>query len=404
MTKTKLKTETKTKTNYNIGPGELATAGTKGGPNFVLSEQEWYSIQQYTRDALALPTTEDEFSRSLGDGAPQDLSDLTQLIAAYGQVHQHAASWDGDTYPKTISLASRVYQYGAHTAPIYYGALNEEVQKLVVNPSDDAAKEAVTSLLNSLAQSANAYATEAKAVQGAVHQFYLDTVADQVALTGPDGKGGLYKYYQDKYGSTSAEVTALNEQIEQENELLAKYNKEYAYDCLVAETTPTYVWVWPLGTVAAGIVAGVYGDKAVKALRNAQATQKKIDELNAELAADANLIEYLNFANSTTQRISVDIEGALPAIGKLAGAWQAMADDLNAICGIIEQDIRQALPILMSLGIDEAILAWADVATIADAYRRNAYINEAGAPQASMTAWRLRTLVTSRQRMPRVAA
>jgi hypothetical protein len=89
---------TATKT-YSVGPGALATPGAPGGPPFAMSTSEWLAIQRYVIDALALPVTEAEFRKALGDGAPPDLSDFTQLVAAYKAINQHCAKWQNATFP-----------------------------------------------------------------------------------------------------------------------------------------------------------------------------------------------------------------------------------------------------------------------------------------------------------------
>jgi hypothetical protein len=388
----------KQKNTYSIGPGALADAGTNDGPGFTLSKPEWVTIQRYVTDTLALPITQDQLRNSLGSGAPSDLSDFQTLIDAYSGIHGHVITWRDTTFPSTVKLASSVYEYGKNKAPLYYGAILKEADALTANPDDEQASKALTAILNNLQATASGYAAQAKDASAQVKRFADATSDDRTALVGPDGNGGCLKYYGDKYGATSQDVQDLTNEVKAQRIILDNANKEYEHDVIVAATTPAYAWVGLPGLIAASVVAGKYGKAAVDALNRAKAAQAKINALEAKLAADANLMNALNASITGIQSISDDINNMLPVLQKIEGVWGGIADDLNAIVELIDTDIRNALPIIMSLGVDEAITAWSNVAAKADAYRVNAYIQEQGGPDASMEAWRLHSIVTPRSR------
>jgi hypothetical protein len=388
----------KQKNTYSIGPGALADTGTNGGPGFTLSKPEWVTIQRYVTDALALPITQDQLRNALGSGAPSDLSDFQTLIDAYSGIHGHVITWRDTTFPNTVKLASSVYEYGKNKAPLYYGAILKEADALTANPDDDQAKKALTAILNNLQATASGYAAQANDASAQVKQFADATSDDRTALVGKDGNGGCLKYYGDKYGATSQEVQDLTNDVKAQRIILDNANKEYEHDVIVAATTPAYAWVGLPGLIAASVVAGKYGKAAVDALDRAKAAQAKINALEAKLAADANLMNALNASITGIQSISDDINNVLPVLQKIEGVWGGIANDLDAIVKLIDTDIRDALPIIMNLGVDEAITAWSNVAAEADAYRVNAYIQEQGGPNASMEAWRLHSIVTPRSR------
>jgi hypothetical protein len=373
---------------YNIGPAAIADPGTPGGPGFTMSRAEWIAIQTYVTDALALPTTDTAFRNSLGPGAPQDLSDFKNLIDAYGVIDAHVTNWEEHVFPDSVNLASDIYQYGMNKAPVFYPPILKEAQILVDHPDDSQAKEALKAILDNLKHDAQDKADKAVTVAGQIAQFARDTEADKVTMTGTDGKGGLVKYYDDKYGSTSAEVESLTKDIDAQRLVLKAANDEYDHDVVVAATTPTYAWVWPIGTIAAAVVAGIYGKKAVEALDQARAAQAKIDTLASKLAADANLMVAIHSAEIGLNTIVRDITAALPVIEKIQGVWGGIAADLGSISSLIDNDIRSVPPIIMNLGVDEAVKAWHNVALNADVYRVNAYVKQD--PGAlSMQAWKV---------------
>jgi hypothetical protein len=297
-------------------------------------------------------------------------------------------TWEKTIYPATVALASDVYQYGMNKAPSFYPPILKEAQILEQNPGDEAAKGALKAILDNLKADAQGRADKAAAVEKQITQFADDTAQDRTALVGPDGKSGLVSYYNDKYGSASADVVELNKQIVEQAGVLKAANDEYNHDVIVAATSPTYAWIWPLGTIAAAVVAGVYGKRATDALDAARAAQAKINALAASLAADANLMVAINSAQFGLNRIVADVAGALPVVQKIRGVWGGLSSDLASISQLIDDDIRNVPPIIMNLGVDEALKAWHNVALNADAYRVNAYVTPA--PGAlTMEAWQV---------------
>lgn len=357
----------------DLGPGVIAKASVTGGPAFALSATEWYAIQTYVANALALPTTETTFKTFLGNGAPDDLTPFKPLISAYSTINEHVNVWQNDTFPSSVSLASDILNY-AKQAAVYYNPILPLAQKLTQNPDDKESKDALKAILAVLSNSASENQKKAKAVADKIKNFAVQTKADQVVLNGSDGKGGLQKKYKDDYGSTSALVKQLNEEIAAQKIVLDAANAEYDYDKVVAATTPTYVWVWPFGTIAAGIVAGIYGDKAVKALQRARAAQEQINTMSAKVASNALLIINITTSSSSISDILGKIEAALPVIQKIQGVWGAISDDLDNIVKTIDTNIGEALPIIMNLGVQTAINEWKDVGELAQAYRLYAFI------------------------------
>lgn len=364
--------------SINIGPGAIATASEPGGPAFALSTADWYAIQSYVINAQSkdiMPHTEADFKAFLGSGAPSDMSSFTPLITAYKNIFDHVTVWQDDTFPASVSLASDVHSYSLQ-APTYYAPILPLAQKLVTDPDDQATKDKLKAILDTLIKSANDYQLKAEAVTAKIKTFAEQTQADKTVLSGTDGKGGLYKKYDDEYGSTSAEVKELTKELAAQQIILDAANKEYEHDVIVAATSPTYAWIFPFGTIAAGVVAGVYGKKATDALDRAHAATAKIKTLTAQKEADANLMLSLHTTELGLSGNIQSITAALPVIQKIQGVWSAISDDLGNISNLIETNIAEALPIIMDLGVDSAIVAWTAVGEEAQAYRVNAYVTK----------------------------
>ncbi|EPB65660.1 hypothetical protein ANCCEY_15274, partial [Ancylostoma ceylanicum] len=271
-----------------------------------------------------MPRTDDAFRNYLGSAAPSDLSDFQPLIKAYSDIYDHVSVWNNDTYPSSVSLASDVVAY-SRQARIYYSPIIPLAEKLTNDPNDEKSKEKLQAILGVLINDADTYHKRAEEVLTKIKAFADETAQDKITLAGVDNKGGLYKYYEDKYGSTSEEVRSLTKEIEDQQRILDAANKEYEHDVVVAATTPSYAWVTIFGLIAAAVVAGIYGDKAVKALARAKAAQKKIDELQAELQVDANLMNSLNVTRNGLDKNIDLITEALPIIQKIQGVWATAA-------------------------------------------------------------------------------
>ncbi|HEX2059259.1 MAG TPA: alpha-xenorhabdolysin family binary toxin subunit A [Thermoanaerobaculia bacterium] len=371
---------------FNIGPGALAQAGTASGPSFALASPDFVALQTYVEGALALPKTKDEFQTFLGKGAPSDLTDFNPLIDTYKSMFDASTTWKDKTFPETVKLASDVYEYGHNKAPIFYKPILPLAEILTISPDNAEAKAKLKAILDNLQQSAQAMADRAKGAVAGVKTFADSSQLDYNKLVVNDG-GGLFARYNKKYGETSDDVQKLTKDVAEQRRILKEANDEYDHDVIVAATTPTYAWVGLIGLVAAAIVAGIYGKKATDALNRARAAEDKIATLTDKLTANANVMNALHLSTFSITNISLKLGAALPVIQKIQGVWSGIADDLGAIVKLIDQDIRKVPPIIMDLGVEEAIKSWDAVAKAADNYRTHAFVKVS--PAASMEAWKL---------------
>ena len=377
---------------YNIGPDAIADPGTPGGPRFTVARPEWIAIQARCIDVLALPTTADTFRKSLGAGAPEDLTDFAQLIEAYETLRAHVTTWTTTTFPAAVALAGDIHQYGTVQAPVYYPRILEEARILERDPHDEQARAALLAMLDQLRRDADEKSGRAGQVAAEIARFAADCERVEATLVG-DGTGGLVRYYESAYGSTSAEVGQLTRQIAEQRAILTSADDAYDHDVVTAATTPTYAWCWPVGTVAAAVVSGSYGTEATDALDRARAAQH---DRPARRPAGRRRQPARRPAprrgRGADHRPS--LTETLPVIQKIQGVWGGIAADLGALSALVDDDIGAVPPIISGLGVDEAITAWHQVARQADAYRVNAYLVEQPG-RHSMAAWKVANQVSS---------
>lgn len=353
-----------TTSKKNVGPGDLQS---QPGSPFLLSSTEWASIQTYVADALALPTTNEEMKTNLSMPASEPIAPFVPIVQAYHTINTHCSKWKDHTYPATVNLADDIIHYNGKV-PIYYGAINKLLPALEEpTPPDEVVKE-FKAIVDNLATQAKSYAKNAETVEAAITSFSDKTTEDKAAIT------GLKTTFNEEYGSKSSEVVTLGKEMWAQQKILIAENKAYNHDVVVATTTLTYAWVPFYGWIAGPIVAGVYGHRAVEALKKANEARKKLDQYKGEIKRDTILMHTITLAETGLSTILSDIINALAVIKKIKGVWSAISSDLTNMGVIIEQDIKQALPIIMNLGIDEAISEWAKLAHEANDYRVNAYV------------------------------
>lgn len=378
---------------YNIGPDAIADPGVGGGPGFALSRPEWIALQTACINAAALPTTRGAFCRSLGDGAPADPTDVARLVEGFQAIGIHAARWTQTVYPAVVALAGEVCQYGTSTVPSYYPQLLAEATVLSRHPDDEQAKVALEAILDHLRGDTEGQAKRVGEVVEQLNGFEADTDADRAAMLAADGDRGLARHYTDWYDQPDPEVAGLLQGFAADVRLLGSVDDAYARDVVLASSTPRYAWVWPFGTVASAVVAGEYGHRAVEALERARSAEAKIAGLQAASAARVRLRLALHGALSETETIIRDIAECLLVIKRMQGVWSGISADLEALASMVDDDIGKVVMIMMELGIEESVSAWAEVAEAASLFRANAHVVED--PEATMVAWKVRTQFAS---------
>lgn len=351
----------------NIGPQDLAAV--ENSP-FLLSQQEWYAIQRYVESALLLPDDEKKMRKDLATGPAEKipyigpLDEFKDLLAGYQQIVPHVKNWKQNIFPKTVELAQDISNY-ATTARTYYGALIPPIETLFLDPVNEAAKSRIASLCTKLAKQAQDNEDRAIAVYKDISEFAQQTSDDEILLK------NLFQQYEAKYGKHGALLADNKKEMDGLAAKIEEQNKEYEYDCIVAETTPTYAWIifW-----VALIVASIYGDKAAKLKHEIDVKKDRIKTLKEEEQRAIALMGTLNVALKGLGDIQDKIAAALPSIQKIKGVWNAIGSDLNKIGKIIKQDILEEQD-LKDLGVENAIAMWKQCKEKSDAYQAHAFID-----------------------------
>jgi hypothetical protein len=174
------------------------------------------------------------------------------------------------TYLDIVQLARDLLSYAGDASPAD-GALFDAVSELL---NDNNTADALT-LLSDLQQKATDCQARAKTAGESLARFATE-------LTTATGKFSTARGALDRDSKTNEET--LNKlsaadgagSIAEYNRLIAEMRTDYDHNVVVSTTTLTYAWLVPVGLIAAAIVAGIFGDKAVKAM-------KRLEELEAQM-------------------------------------------------------------------------------------------------------------------------
>lgn len=347
----------------NIGTSELDT-----GDAFLLSSPDILAVQRYVTSGVNLPIDMDSLNKLLIQEYPKENEkDLDNLFATYNDVKEHCTYWRDHTFPSMVGCASDIVNYN-EKVPIYYGELNRLLPQLEQhNPGDEVINK-YTAIITVLSTTAKGYADHATLVKTEMTDFANKCKTDNLHLA------DTQRFYENMFGADSNQVTTLMKQIKDDYAMLKKLQEDYEHDVVVAATSPTYCWVFPIGTIAAVTVASIYGSRATSEQTQIRNMMDTIQTQQGKLKMYTDILTDLNVIESGLGDIQSQLNAALPIIEKIQGAWNAISSDLDQIRKIIDEDIDKVPAIIKDLGIEEAINAWGKLAKIADNYRSNAFI------------------------------
>jgi hypothetical protein len=335
---------------------------------FFMAVDDWQVIQCYVEGGTRLPISKDEAITKLNI-SPEDADHFHDMWEAYSNVHDHCHDFQFNVFPQTVSLASDIVDYGRAKVPTYYGGLTrilDRVDQGTLTPA--LATQKIQAILTNLTADAQDRADKAEAAMKSIAGFIEQTQQDKGFLE------PIQDRYKQEYEGESGIIAQFTQEVEDDKNLIETFNDEYRKDVTIACTSATYAWIFPCGTIAAGVVAGVYGKRAQDALDHVHEYQDKLAATEVKLRAAILLKHDLDLANTSLDGIVEKLNAALPVLAKAKGIWSALTDDIKQVLVTIAQDISKAPLIIASLGVDEAIIQWKAIADEADQYRVNAFI------------------------------
>ena len=335
---------------------------------FFLSTGDWRLIQRYVITGSAMPTDDVSLRSLLGVPVTTDVTAVTDIVPVTSDVAAHCTAWQTTTYPLLVTLAGNLVSYG-EGAPLYYGALQTELNKAAAGGSDGAAARVnAGKILDKLASEADGYAARAQAAFDAVNTFKTQSEADDQRV------GTLRAQYDKRFADNGPELTKLQNDIDAAQRELEAAQAEYEHDVIVAATSVTYAWIVPFGTIAAVTVATVYGVRATKAKETAAADAAKLKLLQDDQKTKQGAYALVKIVDSKVGDLGDKLKAALPILQRLTGTWQSLRDRMTTLATTVRQNIPLDDAFMASLGIQDSIQQWQKLARTANNFVANAYV------------------------------
>jgi uncharacterized protein Yka (UPF0111/DUF47 family) len=324
---------------------------------FLIDAKSWYAINVYVLNGIRLP------------------SDMpyADINGAYALVRAHTTTWRDVSFPKTISVADDIVDY-ASKAPRLYQALLDASNALdglkTGTPAFDEQKRRMLTILDRLIGEATKHAVNTKAVKDMVLEFRSQTASDHVTVQ------SINTYYLGQFGAQSDKSKEMVKEIAALHDAIDDMNREYDKAVITAATSPTYAWIFPFGTIAAAVVAGIFSDQAIKLKKQIEKARDALGTMEAEQKRRMELLALLATSSKSTSGIEKLMGPACDALDKIAGTWSAISADMahlkTLVAGMTDYSMQ-------FIDVPQAIDNWKALGIKADAYRANAFINEVAA-------------------------
>ena len=310
-------------------------------PKTPTLRENWIYLQIYATYGLRLPNTA---------GALQTILNLTAneaagyawfngMYQAYNVLNESSKYFLNDIFNKMTSLGTGLKSYATDVAG------EDSTFTLIssmVKPTDgsDPDLDSALDILSDLKSTAKTNADLAAAIK-------VNLATYKGKIVDAQGKMNAVKKQIDSDDRTSqATIDKLDGgkdvmgSIKQMKDMLDTDKAEYKHDVIVASTTVTYAWVFPAGTIAAAVVAGVFGKRAVD-------MADTIDKLEGQIS-DAEAKEKIAISTQNTVTLAQDsLDSALKhtdvAIEKttaIENSWNDMSAGLDYISKKISSSIK----------------------------------------------------------------
>ena len=355
-------------------PSDSAPTGTSANQNIWYS---WQFLQIYSTWGLRLPHTGETLQLKLGIIAePGKYTFLGAMVQAYDEIHQASYDFTTNIFPKVIEVGTSLLDF-ASDANEDDGELFNVLIELIDKDDPTGALE----LLSDLQDTTKKNTQKAGEVITSLNGYKAKLVSAEQKVSNVkinvDGDSQVSQNMIDTL-QDGKEVTGSIKNLEK---LIAEKRAEYNHYVVVAATTPTYAWVTLIGFITATTMAGVYGDKAVKALKRVHELEDEIKKTNGKLHTALETNKVLNSANQSVSQAKLYTNLAIVHTTNVQNAWTNITSNLSDIAKKVkymttekdEQIVLQAKATVMNYA-KNAGKKWAELVPPLKQLTRDPYI------------------------------
>ncbi|KAM0186088.1 hypothetical protein ACHAPC_004788 [Botrytis cinerea] len=326
---------------------------------FIFDSSDMKALNRFLGTGRLLPTTRNEYLRSLGiltsDPLSRDLtSEVDSLVVTYTKIRGDCVYFRDHTWRRIVDIAAQIRIYATMSGGTeetsytvlmlkWIGDFHDENNK--TNPDQAKLRE----LREGIQWVINDELRVIKQLQAGA----------QEALTGLEGFHGQCEKHE---AAMRANANSLEAQLVREGNDIASMQKKI--DAAQAEVdeyqaridgknrvitdAPKYMWVWPVGTfIGVGLVQAARNE--IRGMTEAmQKIQAIMDEYETKQRTASRLELNISFVNSQVNSLTGEIRPAMRTLELLQGAWKSMVTDLETIKHLIDNDTENIPPMILA--------------------------------------------------------
>lgn len=292
-------------------------------------EHAWHFLQVYCGWGLRLPSDDADFHALLKTKELAAYKFYPNLKGGSSLLKDQCRQFTTEVLPKMVQVGNDLSSF-ANAVKNDDGEMFKIIIELIEGDSPDFA--AAIDLIKSLQGNAKTALDNAAKVQTGLAGFKSGLVEGSakiaLAKTDIEADDKVNRAAMDRLTSDDPELQGSLAHYEK---LRKKAKADYNYDVKVAATTPTYAWVSVFGLIAASVVAGVYGKRAVDDLKKIDRIDEDIKNAKAELGRAVAANNTYGVANTAVTKITQYTDAALSATTKVQNGWNAIQKGLGDV-------------------------------------------------------------------------
>ncbi|KAF7891948.1 hypothetical protein EAF00_008250 [Botryotinia globosa] len=355
---------------------------------FIFNSSDMKALNRFLGTGRLLPTTRNEYLRSLGilttDPLSTDLAnEVDSLVSTYAKIRSDSVYFRDHTWRRIVDMAAQIRIYATMSGGTeetsytvlmlkWIGDFHDENNK----PNPDQAK--LKELREGIQWVVNEELRVIKQLQAGAEQ----------ALAGLEGFHGQCEQHESRIrvNATSLEaqlvregndIASMQKKIDAAQAELEEYQARIDGKNKVLTDAPKYMWVWPIGTfIGVGLVQAAKNE--IRGMREAmEQIQAVMDEYETKQKTASRLELNIRFVNGQVNNLTGEIRPAMRTLELLQGAWKSMVTDLETIKQLIDNDTENIPPMILARPqMQKIIHEWNELRDFASNYIQNSYLSE----------------------------
>lgn len=365
-----------------------------GGNSILTLKAVWNYLQVYSTWCERLPNNESTLNTVLDITDPGSYDFYQAMLTAYQSTSTAGNYFLNTVFPNVIGLGNDLLNFATTAGQSakeggIFSTIKQQMDAITPTTTSAEANNIIQTnvlpLLQALQQMADQNATDASNVTSQLStyksdlqtaQSQLQTVDTQISNDASVSQTEINKL------EGGADVMGSLAQLE-----ALKKSEQAAYqeDVTIASTTPTYAWVCygpiPVGLIAAAVVAGVYGARAIEMLKLVHATEDQLATAQQQLQTSIAVHAVQSTAKTGVDSAVSYTAQAITQTTTLQNNWNTVSSNLTAIQSELNNttfghgsDKLAYSKIIINVWLNEATTKWNNMIPLVNALMQNPYI------------------------------